>query len=59
MEEIRIIPPKKPFRAFVTSRYYENRDEYEGFGQKQPYTFSEYVWGNISQLRADFRLTRR
>jgi hypothetical protein len=59
MDEFRITPPKKPFRAFVTNRYYENRDEYEGFGQKQPYTFSEYVWGNISQLMADYRLTRR
>ena len=51
-------PPKKPFRAFVTRRYFENRDEYESFGQKQPYTFSEYVWGNISQLRKDYRANK-
>jgi len=58
MDEFKQQPPKKPFRAFVTSRYYENRDEYEGFGQKQPYTFAEYVWGNISQLRKDYRATK-
>ena len=50
-------PPMKPFRAFVTRRYFENRDEYETYNQKQPHTFKEYVWANMSQLRKEYRLT--
>ena len=48
----------KPFRAFLWNQYHENRDEYEGYGQTQPWTFEEYVRTNISALRAKFRLTR-
>ena len=51
--------PLKPFRAFVTSQYYANRDEYDSCGQTQPYTFDEYVRENISALKARYRLTSR
>jgi len=51
--------PRKPFRAFCSNQYYENRDEYESSGQSQPYSFEEYVWRNISALREKYRLTRR
>ena len=51
-------PSFKPFRAFVTHQYMENRDEYESSGQTQPYTFEQYVWANISELMAKYRLTR-
>ena len=50
---------RKPFRAFVTRMYYENRDEYESCGQVQPHTFDEYLKANISQLMAKYRLTIR
>jgi hypothetical protein len=46
------------FRAFVTSQYYANRDEYDSVGQRQPYTFEQYVSNNISDLKAKFRLTK-
>lgn len=48
---------RRPFRAFVTNEYYANRDEYDSVGQTQPYTFDEYVWRNISALKAKYRLT--
>jgi hypothetical protein len=55
-----VIPtPRKPFRAFVTNQFYENRDEYDAAGQTQPHTYSEYVWQNISLLKAKYRLTFR
>ena len=50
--------PQK-FRAFVTNQYWENRDEYDGYGQSQPYTFKQYVRENISLLKAKYRLTYR
>ena len=46
------------FRAFVTIQYYENRDEYDSVGQRQPYTFEQYVSNNICDLKAKFRLTK-
>jgi hypothetical protein len=49
----------KPFRAFITNQYYENRDEYESAGQRQPYTFEEYVAKNILNLKTKYRLTTR
>ena len=49
--------PRK-FRAFVTNEYYANRDEYHQVGQKQPYTFEEYVRQNIDLLKEKYRLTR-
>jgi len=32
----------RPFRAFANTMYWENRREYEGYGQTPPYTFDEY-----------------
>jgi len=43
------------FRAFVTNKYYENRDEYDSAGQTQPHTFKEYVSANLSLLKREFR----
>jgi hypothetical protein len=51
--------PMKPFRAFVTNQYYENREEYVSCGQTQPHTLEEYVRKNISLLKAKYRLTYR
>ena len=51
--------PLKPFRAFVTNQYYENREEYQACGQTQPHTFEEYVRANIGLLKAKYRLTYR
>jgi hypothetical protein len=51
--------PRKPFRAFVTNQYYENREEYLSCGQTQPYTLEEYVRKNISLLKEKYRLTFR
>jgi len=58
MSEI-IRTPLKPFRAFITNQYYENRDEYESSGQTQPHTFEQYVAQNIRALKAKYRLTTR
>jgi len=49
--------PLKPFRAFVTSQYFANRDEYDSCGQTQPHTLAEYYRANISMLKARYRLT--
>jgi hypothetical protein len=49
----------KPFRAFVTGKYYENRDEYDSAGQVQPYTFNEYLEQNISLLMDEYRRRRK
>ena len=46
--------PRK-FRAFVTNKYFENRDEYHFHGQQQPYTFEEYVRNNLSLLKQLYR----
>jgi hypothetical protein len=43
------------FRAYVTNKYYENRDEYHSIGQEHPYTFEQYVSNNINDLRKSFR----
>ena len=47
------------FRAFVTNRYWANRDEYDAYHQQQPYTFDEYASNNLQQLRKDFKLHKR
>ena len=51
--------PRKPFRAFCYNCYYENRDEYDSFGQHQPFSFEQYVRENISLLKEKYRLTTR
>ncbi len=43
------------FRAFVTNKYYANRDEYHDVGEEQPYTFAEYYRSNIADLKKSFR----
>ena len=43
------------FRVFCTNLYWENRDEYDGFRQVQPYSFEEFVHENLSSLKAQFR----
>ena len=52
------IRPRR-FRTFVTNRYYENRDEYDGFQQVQPHSFEEYVRENLNLLRDQYRPTIR
>ena len=47
------------FRAFVTRAYYANRDEYDGVGEQQPYTFEQYVQQHLAQLKQDFKLDKR
>ena len=49
--------PRK-FRAFVTNQYYANRDEYDGAGQQQPYTFEQYVHQHLSLLKQQYRAAR-
>jgi hypothetical protein len=49
--------PRK-FRAFVTNQYYANRDEYDGAGQQQPYTFEQYVQQHLSLLKQQYRARR-
>ena len=43
------------FRVFCTNRYYENRDEYDGYRQVQPWTFEQYVSRNLDLLRDQYR----
>lgn len=50
---------KRPFTAFCSNKYMENRDEYDSFGQQQPHTFKEYVRNNLSLLKEKYRLTYR
>ena len=45
----------KPFRSYVTQRYYDNRDEYDSVGQRQPYTLREYYHLNKRDLLNDYR----
>ena len=47
------------FRAFVTSAYWTNKDEYDGVGQQQPWTFDEYVSNNLAQLKRDFKMHKQ
>ena len=47
------------FRVFVANRYWANRDEYDGVGQQQPYTFEQYVSNNLAQLRKDYKLHKQ
>ena len=47
------------FKTFVTNKYYENRDEYDGAGQTQPHTFQEYVKSNLDLLKQQFKQTRK
>ena len=46
------------FRAFVTNQYWANRDEYDGVGQQQPYTFEQYVQQHLSLLKQEYRAAR-
>ena len=46
--------PRK-FRAFVTNKYYENRDEYAMHGQRQPHSFDEYWRKNLGLLKDLYR----
>ena len=46
---------KRPFTAFCSNKYYENRDEYTSCGQTQPYTFEEYWRKNLSLLKKLYR----
>jgi len=48
---------KQTFRAFVTNKYYENRDEYDSSGQRQPHSFREYVSANLQLLKKLYRQT--
>ena len=43
------------FRVFCTNRYWENRDEYDGYRQVQPHSFEEYVRENLGTLKDQFR----
>ena len=45
------------FRVFCTNRYWENRDEYDGYLQVQPHSFEEYVRENLGTLKDQFRPT--
>ena len=56
-----VLSKSKPrlFRAFVTSQYYANRDEYFAHGQQQPYTFEEYYVQHKQLLRERFRASVR
>ena len=45
----------RQFRAFVTSQYYANRDEYVAHGQKQPYTFEQYYLEYKHMLKQQYR----
>ena len=47
------------FRAFVTTRYWDNRDEYDHAHQQQPYTFEQYASNNLAQLRKDYKLHKQ
>ena len=48
--------PKRGFRLYCTQQYYTNRDEYEAVGQTQPWSFREYVKGNLQDLKREFKL---
>ena len=52
------IRPRR-FRTFVTNRYWENRDEYDGFQQVQPHSFEEYVGKNLNLLKDQYHPTIR
>ena len=43
------------FRSYVTNKYYENRDEYDSAGQRQPHTFEQYVQNNLELLKKQYR----
>ena len=49
----------RSFRVFCTNRYWENRDEYDGFCQVQPHSFEEYVSENLNLLKDQYRPTIR
>ena len=50
---------RQHFRSFVTSKYYENRDEYDSIGQTQPHTFEQYVSDNLSLLKEKFKKNKK
>ena len=52
---MRTSAPIKPFRAFVTNKYYENRDEYDSVRLEQPHTFEQYVKTNLYMLKKMYR----
>ena len=45
----------RPFRAFANTMYWENRREYEGYGQTPPYTFDEYWRDNRTLIISRYR----
>jgi hypothetical protein len=45
----------RPFRIFVTNKYYENRDEYHSWGLEQPYSLEEYIRKNLKLLKQLYR----
>jgi len=42
-----------------TWKYYENRDEYDSAGQRQPHTFKEYVSANLAMLKSLFKQSHK
>jgi len=48
----------RPFRIFVTNKYYENRDEYASMGQEQPHSLEEYIKSNLKLLKQLYREER-
>jgi len=52
-------PVAKPFRAFCSDQYYNNRDEYFAYGQDQPYTMEEYGRTHRQLLKEQYRAKRR
>ena len=45
----------RPFRAFVNRVYWENRDEYDAYGQTQPWTVEQFYLAHKRELRKRFR----
>lgn len=59
-DEVKLTWPKaKPFRAFCSEQYYNNRDEYFAYGQDQPYTMEEYIRANMGLLKQLYRGQRK
>lgn len=45
----------RPFRAFVNLIYWENRREYDCWGQTQPHTIEQFYLAHKRELRKRFR----
>ena len=59
-DEVKLTWPKaKPFRAFCSEQYYNNRDEYFAYGQDQPYTMEGYIRANMGLLKQLYRGQRK